>query len=81
MVWSILSLVGGGTFVYNGLQVLSDPSCDTVSFGGGRVVQVTCYETGAYMSGEFSGQIAGAGMILLGAILIYFAWRNLKKVN
>ena len=73
MIWSILGLIGGGSFIYNGFGVLTDPSCDTVGFGGGRAVQVTCYEAGASMSGEFPGTVA------VGSLILYFAWRNFKR--
>jgi hypothetical protein len=79
MFWSVIGLIGGGTFVFNGFSVLTDPNCDTVGFGGGRVVQVTCYEAGSAMSGEFSGTVAGLGMIVFGALILYFSWRNLKR--
>jgi hypothetical protein len=79
MFWSVLGLIGGGSFVINGFQVLTDPSCNTVGFGGGRAVQVTCYEAGALMSGEFPGKVAGLGMLLFGALLLYLAWRNVSR--
>jgi hypothetical protein len=79
MFWSIIGFIGGGSFVVNGFSVLTDPNCDTVGFGGGRVVQATCYENGALMSGEFPGTIAGIGMIGIGALILYFSWHNLKK--
>jgi hypothetical protein len=79
MLWSILGLVGGGSFIVTGFGVLTDPSCDTVGFGGGRAVQVTCYEAGAVMSGEFSGSVAGFGMLAVGGLILYFAWRNFKR--
>ena len=79
MLWSIIGLIGGGSFIINGFSVLTDPSCDTVGFAGGRAVQVTCYENGAAMSGEFPGTIAGLGMLAVGAVILYFAWRNFKR--
>jgi hypothetical protein len=79
MFWSIIGLIGGGSFAINGFSVLTDPGCDTVGFGGGRVVQVTCYEAGSPLSGEFSGTVAGAGMLSVGGIILYFAWRNIKR--
>jgi hypothetical protein len=79
MFWSVLGLIGGGSFIVNGFSILTDPSCDTVGFGGGRVVQVTCYEAGAGMSGEFSGTLAGLGMLAVGGIILYIAWRNFKS--
>jgi hypothetical protein len=79
MFWSVIGLIGGGTFVFNGFTVLTDPSCDTVGFGGGRVIQVTCYEAGAAMSGDFPGNMAGIGLIAVGALILYASWRNLKR--
>ena len=34
MLWSIIGLIGGGSFIVNGFSVLTDPNCDTVGFGG-----------------------------------------------
>jgi hypothetical protein len=79
MFWSVIGLIGGGSFIVNGFSVLTDPSCDTVGFGGGRAVQVTCYENGAVMSGAFSGTVAGLGMLAFGGVILYFAWRNFKR--
>ena len=79
MFWSVLGLIGGGSFIVNGFGILTDPSCDTVGFGGGRVVQVTCYEAGAGMSGEFSGTFAGLGMLAVGGVILYIAFRNFKR--
>ena len=79
MFWSVLGLIGGGSFIVNGFSVLTDPNCDTVGFGGGRVVQTTCYQAGAGMSGEFPGTVAGLGMLAGGGLILYFAWRNFKR--
>jgi len=79
MFWSVIGLIGGGSFIFNGFGVLTDTNCDTVGFGGGRAVQVTCYEAGTSMSGEFSGTVAGIGMLAVGGVILYFAWRNLKR--
>ena len=79
MLWSVIGLIGGGSFIVNGFSVLTDPNCDTVSFGGGRVVQATCYQAGSSMSGEFSGTVAGLGMLAVGGLILYFAWRNFKR--
>ena len=79
MFWSVIGLIGGGSFIFNGFGVLTDPRCDTVGFGGGRAVQVTCYEAGAPLSGEFPGTVAGLGMLAFGGLILYFAWRNFKR--
>ena len=79
MFWSLLGLIGGGSFIVNGFSVLTDPSCDTVGFGGGRAVQVTCYEAGSPISGDFSGMVGGLGMLVGGGLILYCAWRNLTR--
>jgi hypothetical protein len=79
MFWSVIGLIGGGSFIVNGFSVLTDPSCDTVGFAGGRAVQVTCYQNGAAMTGEFPATIAGLGMLVVGAGILYFSWRNFKR--
>ena len=79
MFWSLLGLIGGGSFIVNGFSVLTDPSCETVGFGGGRAVQVTCYEAGAPMGGDFSGTIGGLGMLAVGGLILYFSWNSFKR--
>jgi len=79
MLWSVVGLIGGGTFVINGFNILTDPNCDSVGFGGGRVVQATCYPAGSVMSGEFSGSVAGFGMLAVGVSILYFSWRNFRR--
>ena len=79
MFWSVIGLIGGGSFIVNGFSVLTDPSCDTVGFAGGRAVQVTCYEAGAPMSGEFPGTVGGLVMLLVGSVILYFSWNSFKS--
>ena len=79
MFWSLIGFLGGGTFLFNGFGILSDPNCDTVSFGGGRVIQATCYQDGAIETGAISGTFAGIGMIIVGLLFIYIAWRNVRR--
>lgn len=79
MFWSIIGVIGGGSFIINGFGILSDPNCDSVSFGGGRVVQATCYQAGGLETGAISGTLAGIGMVAVGFLFLYFAWRNFKR--
>ena len=79
MLWSIIGVIGGGSFIINGFGILSDPNCDSVSFGGGRVVQATCYQSGGLETGAISGTLAGIGMVAVGFLFLYFAWRNFKR--
>lgn len=79
MLWSIIGVIGGGSFIINGFGILSDPNCDSVSFGGGRVVQATCYQAGGLETGAISGTLAGLGMVAVGFLFLYFAWRNFKR--
>lgn len=79
MLWSIIGVIGGGSFIINGFGILSDPNCDSVSFGGGRVVQATCYQAGGLETGAISGTLAGIGMVAVGFLFLYFAWRNFKR--
>ena len=79
MLWSLIGLIGGGSFVVNGFSILTDPDCETVSFGGGRVVQATCYPADIGITGDFPGAVAGLGMLAIGCLILYFAWRNFKR--
>ena len=83
MIWRILGIIGAGSFFVNGLSLLSDPTCITADFGGGRVVQVTCR---ADSSGAFTGIQAGlislligfglVGLIFFGSIKHFFVRRS-----
>ena len=77
MLWAILALVGGGTFIVNGFSVLTDPNCASVDFSGGRAVLATCYESAA--TGAVSGNLAGTGMMVFGLILVVFAIRGFSS--
>jgi hypothetical protein len=79
MLWSILGLIGGSTFIVNGVSVLFDSKCHTVGFGGGRVIQATCYPENSILQGEFPGPVAGLGMLAFGFLILYFSWRNLRR--
>jgi hypothetical protein len=79
MIWSILALIGGGTFIFNGLAVLTDPDCASVDFSGGRAVLATCYTSSS--TGAVSGNFAGLGMILFGGMLLYISWRSFRRGN
>lgn len=72
MIWRIVGLIGAGSFFVNGFSLLSDPSCVSADFGGGRVVQVTCRSDSF---GTFSGTEAGLISLLIGlglSTLIFF---------
>lgn len=80
MFWSIIGLIGGGSFIVNGVSVLTDSDCATVGFSGGRAVSVTCYPEGSiYNTSGISGTVGGLGMLIVGAVILYFSWINFKK--
>jgi hypothetical protein len=79
MFWSILGFIGGSTFIVNGFNILFDSECHTVGFGGGRVIQATCYPEGSILQGDFPGPVAGIGMLIFGFLIIYFSLRNLRR--
>ena len=78
MFWKVVALFGSGSFFFVGWGVLTDPSCNSVSFrgGGARTVVTTCYPDG---SGDFSKLTAVTGSWLIGlAILGFLFWPTLK---
>ncbi len=77
MIWGVLLVIGGGSFVVNGFNVLTDPACDTVGFSG-KVI-TTCYQTGGSESGIVSGTVGGIGMIIFGLILGVFALKSFGR--
>ncbi len=77
MLWAIIALIGGGTFLVNGFKVLTDPNCVSVDFSGGRAVLATCYDSANI--GTVSGNLAGMGMMFFGLILVLFAIRGFSS--
>ena len=76
MIWRILGLIGAGSFFVNGFSLLSDPSCVSADFGGGRVIQVTCRGDS---SGTFSGTEAGFISLFIGVGLLTLIFFNRIK--
>lgn len=76
MIWRILGLIGAGSFFVNGFSLLSDPSCVSADFGGGRVIQVTCRGDS---SGTFSGTEAGLISFFIGVGLLTLIFFNRIK--
>ena len=80
MFWSVIGLIGGGSFIVNGFSVLTDSDCATVGFSGGRAVSVTCYPEGSiYNTSGIPGTVGGLGMLIVGAVILYFSWNNFKR--
>jgi hypothetical protein len=81
MIWLILAIIGAGTFIFSGFSVLSDPFCQSVDFGGGRVIQISCRNDSF---GAFSQVSAGWLSILGGLGILLFIFRkpivNMLKV-
>lgn len=73
MIWLVISIIGAGTFVFSGISVLSDPYCQSVDFGGGRVIQMTCRNDSF---GAFSQTSAGWLSILGGIGILLFIFRR-----
>jgi hypothetical protein len=73
MIWLVIAIIGAGTFIYSGISVLSDPFCQSVDFGGGRVIQITCREDSF---GAFSQVSAGWLSILGGLAILIFIFRR-----
>jgi hypothetical protein len=73
MIWVIIAIIGAGTFIFSGFSVLSDPLCQSVDFGGGRVIQITCRDDSL---GAFSQTSAGWISILGGVSLLLFIFRK-----
>lgn len=73
MLGAILGLVA----IVNGIGIVFDAECESVSFGGqggGRVLIATCYADG---TGALPGTVAGLGMAILGfAIIVVSAQRR-----
>jgi hypothetical protein len=82
MIWFILAIIGAGTFIFSGSSVLTDPFCQSVDFGGGRVIQITCRDDSL---GAFSQASAGWLSILGGVGLLLLIFRkpivNIFKVR
>ncbi len=78
MIWGILGLIGGGSFIVNGFSVLTDPDCSQVGFSGGRAVSVTCFPAGS-IGGDMPGTIGGLGMLFFGGLLLWLSWKSFTR--
>lgn len=57
---------------WNAIKMLG---CGSVSFSGGRVVNVVCYESGpGYTGGAVSGTVAGLGILLAAVGVLFWMW-------
>lgn len=76
LVRRLLGIVAAGFAVVSGVRILSEPSCESVSFGragGRRVSAVTCFSDG---SGALPANLAGIGLIVLALIVVALALRR-----
>jgi hypothetical protein len=67
-------MILGVVAVINGIGILGDESCESVSFGsrgGGRVMAATCF---ADSSGALPGTVAGIGLVIIGAAIGLISW-------
>ena len=79
MFWKIIGLLGAGTFIITGMDILGDPNCVSVSFRGGGARSVVS-ECSLDRSGDFSQSTAGLGLILIGlSILAFLFWQNILR--
>jgi len=77
MFWKIIGLLGAGTFLITGMDILGDPNCVSVSFrgGGARSVVSQCFLD---QSGDFSQSTAGFGLIAIAiALLVFLFWHKI----
>lgn len=72
----IIGGIVGLVAIVNGLGILFDDECNSVSFGGeggGRVVVATCFGDD---SGALPGTVAGLGIAVIGATVVYLSIRR-----
>ena len=74
MTWRIIGTFSAISFFGVGLTVLSNPDCLSASFGGSRVVQITC-RPDEY--GSMSGTSAGILAIIVGSFFLFISWSYL----
>lgn len=73
VIWRIIAAIGAGTFIVTGFSVLTDPNCISVSFSGGRLVTLTCYQDS---NGDLSPTAAGLLSLGIGVGIITLAFWN-----
>lgn len=80
MFWRVLSVLGAFSFLYTGISILADSSCEAVTWGGrgGRVSSftATCWDVPPELvDGAWSPTSAGLLSLAGGiALLIFAAW-------
>jgi hypothetical protein len=76
VVGRIIGGIVGLVAIVNGLGILFDDECNSVSFGGqggGRVVMATCFGDN---SGVLPGSVAGLGVAAIGAAIAFLSVRR-----
>ena len=91
VIWRLLLIVGGITFLVNGAAILSDESCKYVDLGGThRVVSYTCHSIGKAESyyrlnapdRDLSGGAAGGLGVAIGSGMILLAvWPVIQRFS
>ena len=73
MFWTIVSFLGGVTFVQTGYSVLTDPSCQRVSVSGFRFFTTTCTTQGHGLPTVVVGVISiliGLALSFVGIVIV-----------
>lgn len=77
MIWRIIGTIGAASFFITAFKVLSDPTCISADFGGGRVTTIACR---ADSLGTMSGSAAGFVSLLIGGgLLLLIYWKEFSR--
>lgn len=76
----IFWVIAAGFGLLSGIRILSEPACESVSFGragGRRVSVVSCYPDS---SGALPAGLAGVGLIAVAVLVIFLAFKRPRFV-
>jgi hypothetical protein len=73
----ILVFIGGLSFIGSGFQILTDPNCASVSWGGYRVVTTTCFANTA--EGGIPAWFGGTISIIGGLLMLYYSIKGRRR--
>ena len=75
-LWLAVWLIGSGTFLATSFYIFTRPECHIITVTGGTIYEFTCHPVGSNPPGGFSADLAAAGLLLVGLMMMFFSIRH-----
>ena len=76
LLWLILWLACGGTFLVMSYYIYSRQECHTITVAGGKIFEFTCYPAGTNPPGGAPSNLVALGLLVVGLLMIFFSVRH-----